>query len=157
MKRKGNRDALVEELRAECQRYILEINQRDTEISRLHAHIEELRLLLDSRQGLGSLLRQLYNTVDNSIMTTINTRGTAQNVRRQPHPKLFISDTDTSAQLLEKISEYDVKNFFAYRPKSPKNHLKLQYRIVAKAYRTSRDAVHGLASKGSRGLRRLKK
>ena len=157
MRRSGSRDALIEELRAECQRYILEINQRDAEISRLHAHIEELRLLLDSRQSVGSLLRQLYNTVDNSIMTTINTRGAVHNVRKKPHPRLLVSESDTAARLLAKIHEYDARNFFVYKPRLSKSHLRLQYRIAAKAYRTGRDAVHGLASKGSRGMRRLRR
>lgn len=147
---------LINDLRSECQGYLIEIAKKDAEIARLHAHIEELRMQVVSNQGMGALLRQVYNAVDDSIMNTINTRGAIQQKRIKKHPAMNISDGDLE-NTFEEIRMYDIKEFFSYKPRPQSSHLKPHYRLIAKTYRTARDTLRAGAGKTRHSLRRLKK
>lgn len=157
MNRQTKNEQLIEDLRSECQGYLLEIAKKDSEIALLHAHIEEQRIQLASITGGKAAMRQAYNSVDNFIMNTINTRGAvAQKNTKKKHPSLRISSNDVDTVLSE-IKEYDIREFFLYKGRSQKSHLKPHYRIAAKLYRTTRDTGHAVASKTYRSVRRLKK
>lgn len=88
-----------------------------------------------------SKVRVFFNRADGRIMRFFDEHGRKRQPKCHHHPSVVFTGVETFEQLISIADDYDAKEFFAYRRVIPKNYLRFHYRIVAKVYRTSRDAL----------------
>ena len=154
MSKTTSQENLIHELRAECQQYLIELAQKDQEIARLNAHIDDQKIQIAHQQGVSSIFRSVYNRLDNSVMEKINRRGAVPEMKVKKYPVIQVESADSIEAVLREIRKYDIADFFDYRPVVQKSHLKPHYRVFAKSYRTIRDGALGVAKKSVRAVRK---
>lgn len=148
---------IVQELQREREEHIRELNKKEHKIATLSARIDELTMKLNQQATLRAQARNLYNEIDNRIMTKLNTKGAPKQQSQKKHPVLQTSTDDSLGALRRAAYEYDIAEFFAYRRKEHKVRLTQPYRTIAKIYRTSRDVGHKSASVGIRLIKKAKR
>lgn len=130
-------------LQTKSQDYENEIARQQLKIIELETTLGHLHKEITKQQGLKQQLKRLYRNLDNSIMHTINTRGYARKQSQQMAKFPIIDQNLQDKKELRKIARiYDVEQNFHYLP--GKEHMKLHYRVIGKAYRQTRE----LAEKG---------
>ncbi|MBP6037967.1 MAG: hypothetical protein KA604_01360 [Candidatus Saccharimonas sp.] len=156
MTEKNDSNEIIRQLQAKCEEYIRELNKKEHKIATLSAHIDELTTKLNQQATIRAQARNLYNEIDNRIMTKLNAKGMPKKKPHKAHPLLRIQPNSDISTLQIQAYEYDIAEFFQYRRKQQKIHLVQPYRTIAKAYRISRDAGHKLASVGIRFAKKAK-
>lgn len=136
---------IIEGLRTQCADNIAQITILEQKVGELSAHITMLNTQLANVDSTTTLLRKLYNRIDGKIMSTINRKGAYKKHIKRTHPVIPIPSLASRSDLLRLAFSYDISEFYAYRKKVHFSHLRPQYRVVAKIYRTTRDSLIRLA------------
>lgn len=157
MTKKIDSNEIIRQLQAEREEHIRELNKKEHKIATLSAHINELTMKLNQQSTLRAQARNLYNEIDNRIMTKLNTKGAPKKQSQKKHPVFQTTPGDSLVTLRRIAYEYDIAEFFAHRRKEHKVRLSQPYRTIAKIYRVCRDAGHRSASVGIKLVKKAKR
>lgn len=136
------------EIEKKLREYIERINQLEAKVAELNVKYNNARLELDQQKNIKKQVRNLYGSIDDRIVKTINKRGIVHNPNRKVSTyslNLPRMNTLSVEGLLLEAKKYDVTQNFRY--KSLKSHRKLRYRILGWVYCSVRDAVFLLLKK----------
>ena len=135
--------------------YEQEIFRQQARIAELEAHMQHLHKELDRQQGAKQQLKNLYVNVDGWVIRRLDARGYARKTRikQVAFPRLDLRAA-SSDELLKIARTYDAKKYFQYHER--REGMKLHYRLVSKAYRTTRNVSKGGLKKVYRLTRRGK-
>ena len=109
------------------------------------------------RDSLSFAVREFFKKADNRVMRLLNEHGKRKPSIRRPHPPIKLTGDESFEELIMVARDYDAKEFFAYKRLIPKASLRFHYRVVAKVYRTGRDAIIGVGIKLYRVLKKVSK
>lgn len=129
----------IESLEKTCGMYATEIGRLEFKIGTLQAEISRLNSELARQRGVKQQARDFYAAVDTAIIARIDARGRR---KVKVSPEHYIIDasklqTTDKQDLIRTAQMYDAEAYF--RLKSPVSGMRLQYRIISKAYRVFRD------------------
>lgn len=137
------------------QDYGKQIARQQLKIAELEAIINHLRARLDKQQAPKQQIKDLFASVDNAIMRSIDKKGYAKKPRKTMarFPTLDISGQSKEGLLIAARS-YDAKQYFQYQ--GLHENMKPHYRAASKLYRTTRDITKKGAKKGYKLAKRDK-
>lgn len=133
-----------QELEAVCSALTAEIGKLEAKISELGSENTRLHEELRHKRGVRAAAHGFYRAMDDAIIAQIDRRGFARNAKKRVHSAIapdVLKSNDLQA-LTAAAKQYDT-GFFRY--KASASGMKLQYRLLSKAYRIGRDtALFGL-------------
>ena len=145
----------VKTLEKTCSTYATEIGRLEFKVGTLQAEVNRLNSELARKRGVRHQAREFYRVVDDAVIARIDRLG-----KRRQRPAIrgryviapdLLASTDKTA-LMKAAQAYDINAYFQYKP--PKTGMKLQYRVLSKAYRMLRDTGLFVLKKGYRTVKR---
>lgn len=130
------------EIEKKLQEYIEHINKLETKIAELNVKYSNAQIELNEQRNIKKLLRNLYDSVDQKILNLVDKRGQVRKPKiRTGVYKIDLNKMDTLSieGLILEAKKYDISANFRY--KSLRNPKKLQYRVIDKMYRTTRNII----------------
>ena len=126
-----------------------QIARLEVRVAEQNVLINNLQIELSSLRGIKRQLRELYKTVDKKIIDTIERRGRIRKTRSKRRiystHKVVINDAETNVLLFE-ARKHDTFAFYRYQNFGISK--KLQYRMLDKKNRNSRDAMKATVKGG---------
>lgn len=154
---KSNENNQSKEIEKKLLEYIEQINRLETKIAEINVKYNNAQIELNQQRNIKRQLRNLYDSIDQKLITTIDKRGRVRNLKKKT--RVYNIDTDNIAtksldELILEAKKYDIST--NYRYKALKNPKKLHYRLIDKSYRTTRNVFFYGAKHSYRMIKKIK-